>query len=193
MRIKEGFFLQKIEGVDMLLPYGNRIASFAHGMQLGGCGTFLAELLLEGKDYSREELLSAMVSEYGTEVPQEQLAEDLDGFLKSLGQTDVLDGSVDGHCFYDGPTACFSIAGIGVSFVGPEALVHPYLAAFASEDVASDLTIRVAGYHRNPYEIGNILVRSEDVVAYENATAYGVLYPENQFLRVLFHCLFGPE
>ena len=182
MRIKEGFFLKTIEDVDYLLPYGNQIASFARGLQLGGCSTFLAERLLE-QDYSFEELLDAMEAAYGSEISRTVLQEDLVAFLQSLMRASILEGcGATGDCLCD-DVHTFAIAGVHLSVSGPAYLLHPYLMKYEAACSKIDLELRLALYRRPHYELGEFLVRSDDVLIFDAGDSYGILYPENRYVR----------
>lgn len=186
MRIKEGFFLKRIEDDAYLLPYGNRIASFSHGVQLAGCGEQIATWLLEDKDVSREELLSLLCQEYGADVAAEELEADLDAFLLSLQQQGLLDDAVGRTVGYPHSLRqCFRIAGIRLTLFAPDALVHPLLQPFAVAEEDGDITIQLRSYERSAYPCGRMLLRSKDVVVYEGEDAYGILYPENTYVREL--------
>lgn len=184
MRIKEGFFLKRIDDDVYLLPYGNRIASFSHGVQLVGCGEQIATWLLEGKDVSREELLSMLIQEYGADVAAEELEADLDTFVLSLQQQGLLEdaiGTTVGQSH--SPQQCFQIAGIRMALFAPETLVHSLLQPFAADDGDSDIKVFLRSYERSAYPCGQMLLRSKDVVVYEVEDAYGILYPENTYVR----------
>jgi hypothetical protein len=186
MRIKEGFFLKHIQNVPYLLPYGNRIASFEHGVQLVGSGAWIAGKLLEGKDVSREELLKSYVAEYKDVATEEELSADLDTFLDSLERMGLLEQTISNRIQeIPGTKNTFSIAGIRLGLFAREELVHPLLQKFACEDGKDDVTIRLAYYEQSSHPIGRMLVRSRDVVIYEKQDGYGILYPENHYVREL--------
>lgn len=183
MKIKEGFFLKKIENDVFLLPYGNRIASFEHGLQLIGSSECIVRFLLEKGEASVEELLSMLEETYGDGVSSTELAEDLDGLLLRLQQYGVIEGQIQPVCTRVEEQHCFTIAGIHMVLNAPKDYVHPLLKPFASQGCDKDIEIQIAYYERNDYSEGTILVRSRDVVIYEYKNTYGFLYPENKYVR----------
>ena len=184
MKIKEGFFIKRIGDEVYLLPYGNRIASFTHGLRLVGSSQELAARLLDGSDATRDALLDELVISYGAHVSKEELARDLDEFLTSLQRLGILEGCVDGaYAKVEGTRQVFSIAGIRLALDAPEELVHPLLRKFACDESNGDITISLASYERSRYPEGRILLRSRDVVVYEGEDSYGILYPENIGVR----------
>lgn len=184
MRIESGFVLRTIKEKEYLLPYGNRIASFQHGIELMGCGSWIAEQLLEA-DVSKEELLEKLQMEY-VDVPKAVLQEDMNAFLSMLQGAGVLEGyDTDRSAIVEGPLHTFCIANIRLGFYATEELIHPFLQKFTTEDVAVDVEIRVAKYAYSGFPEGRILARSSDVLIYDTGACYGLLYSENEYVREL--------
>ncbi len=88
MKIKNGFVVEKVGGKYLAVAVGKRADEFNALIRMNGTGAFLWGLLAE-RDMSRDELLSAMLTEY--EVDEERAKADIVAFEKSLRTAGLLD------------------------------------------------------------------------------------------------------
>jgi hypothetical protein len=87
MKIKDGFMLRKIVDVWVVVPLGERVVDFNGILKVSESGALLWKKLT-GSGASREEMLADLLSVY--EVDTETATQDLDQFLASLRQADLL-------------------------------------------------------------------------------------------------------
>lgn len=87
MKIKEGFVLKAIAGSYMVVPLGSQVVDFGSIIKITETGAFLWEKLTQ--DVTKDELLSAMLSEY--DVEETVASRDIDKFLLKLKDADLLD------------------------------------------------------------------------------------------------------
>ena len=88
MKIKNGFVLEEVGGSYLAVAVGARAKEFSGLVRLNETGAFLWERLAE-RDVSREELLSAMLSEF--DVPSEVALNDIIAFENKLRESGILD------------------------------------------------------------------------------------------------------
>lgn len=84
MKLKEGFLLQKVAGMNLVVS--TEAADFDGMITLNDTGVFLWELLKT--DIEREELAKRLAEEYG--IDQATAQTDTDAFLKTLAEADIL-------------------------------------------------------------------------------------------------------
>ncbi|MBQ6626086.1 MAG: PqqD family protein [Ruminococcus sp.] len=87
MKIKDGFVLKAIAGSYMVVPLGSQVVDFGSIIKITETGAFLWEKLTQ--DVTKDELLSAMLSEY--DVEETVASRDIDKFLLKLKDADLLD------------------------------------------------------------------------------------------------------
>lgn len=87
MKIKEGFLLRNVAGNNVVVPVGQATLDFNGMMSLNDTGAFIFGKMIDG--ISREELINAVMEEYGIE---EQLAiTDVDNFIKKVEGEDLFE------------------------------------------------------------------------------------------------------
>lgn len=87
MRLKYRFVLREVSGQWVAVAVGKDHAKFNGMVKLNSTGAFLMTLLTEGEK-TKEELLTAMLERY--EVTEERASANLDSFLQTLEQGDLL-------------------------------------------------------------------------------------------------------
>ena len=87
MKIKDGFLLRQIVDVWVVVPLGERVVDFNGMLKVSDSGALLWKRLA-GAGASREELLADLLAAY--EVDAETAARDMDEFLGSLRQAELL-------------------------------------------------------------------------------------------------------
>ncbi len=186
MRIRDGFCFKKIENDTYLLPCGQATAEFSKGMKLNASGEFIAFLLT--LNMSEEKILQKMKEKY--EASDEDLPilkEDLDAFIKSLHSIGVLvddDANEKNLIMSQKEISSFEIAGLSIEYHGSPALIRKELLPFVSEKIRDDdnnpdQIVCVVQGTPFPRPIGNLLVRTSDIIIIENDYIYAVIYPDN--------------
>ncbi len=87
MKIKEGFILRKVAGVDMVVPIGNNIADFSGVITLNESAAFLWKLLNAEVEF--ETLAIALQQEY--EIDMELAVTDVKEFVNLLARSAILE------------------------------------------------------------------------------------------------------
>lgn len=87
MKIKDGFILRKVAGNNVVVPVGQATLDFNGMISLNETGAFIFEKMLE--DISREDLIQAVVDEYGIDV--EVATTDVDSFISKVEKEDLFE------------------------------------------------------------------------------------------------------
>ncbi len=87
MNIKDGFMLRKIVDVWVVVPLGERVVDFNGMVKVSDSGALVWKKLA-GPGATRDELLADLLAVY--EVDVETVSRDLDEFLASLRQAELL-------------------------------------------------------------------------------------------------------
>ena len=88
MKIKDGFMLRQIVDVWVVVPLGERVVDFNGMLKVSDSGALLWKKLAGSGATSRKDLLSELMAAY--EVDAETAGRDMDEFLESLRQADLL-------------------------------------------------------------------------------------------------------
>ena len=86
MKIKEGYILRQVAGNSIVIAVGEEALNFNGIITINGAGAFLWEKL--SFDVTKEELLSAMLSEY--DIDEETAKKDISEFLEKLNSAGLL-------------------------------------------------------------------------------------------------------
>ncbi len=86
MRIKDGFVLKEIAGVNVVVPIASQMISFKAIISLNESGAFLWKQLESEK--TEEELLKAFLSEY--DIDETTAKNDITEFLSNMKKADLL-------------------------------------------------------------------------------------------------------
>lgn len=86
MRIKDGFVLKEIAGVNVVVPIASQMVSFKAIISLNESGAFLWKQLESEK--TEEELLKAFLSEY--DIDETTALADIAEFLSNMKKADLL-------------------------------------------------------------------------------------------------------
>lgn len=87
MKTKKGFMLRSVAGKSIVVPIGQASVDFNGIINLNETGAFLWEQLSKGCTY--DELLAALLGEY--DVPENIARKDIDAFLETARNADVID------------------------------------------------------------------------------------------------------
>lgn len=86
MKIKEGFVLKEIAGVNVVVPIASQMVSFKAIISLNESGAFLWKQLETEKDEA--ELLKAFLSEY--DIDEQTAKTDIAEFLENMKKADLI-------------------------------------------------------------------------------------------------------
>jgi len=86
MKIKEGYVIRDLGEEIVVVPTGEEAARFNGVISLNATGRLLFETLQEGA--TKQELIALLQEHY--DVSEEQLAQDVEAFLKTLRAHDIL-------------------------------------------------------------------------------------------------------
>ena len=87
MKIKEGFILRNVAGNNVVVPIGEATIDFNGMISLNDTGAFIFEKML--REITREELIQAVIDEYGID---EKLAQkDVDTFIEKIEGEDLFE------------------------------------------------------------------------------------------------------
>lgn len=87
MKIKDGFALRSVGGVDIIVAIGKRTKDINGVITLNKTGAFIAKDLFGGKD--KEQTLSEYSDFFG--VSAEEAANDYDSFLKKIEEAGIVE------------------------------------------------------------------------------------------------------
>ena len=80
MKIKDGFILRKVPGMNLVMPTGKNVKTFNGSLILNGTGAFIFERLQKGA--TAEEIAQALTQEYN--VTLETASADVQKTIASL-------------------------------------------------------------------------------------------------------------
>lgn len=87
MKIKNGFKLREVDGVNIVVPLGEKGAQFKGLIRLNPTGAFLWKIIDKGT--TEEELVEAMLDKY--DVDRETATEDIAQFVKMIREANLID------------------------------------------------------------------------------------------------------
>lgn len=98
MKLKDGLILREVAGQYVIVPTGKRVQEVTSIVYISSSGAFLWEYMKD-HEFEREDLVRLILQEY-TGVTKEQAGKDIDKFLKTLSDNNILDdGIVRGRIF----------------------------------------------------------------------------------------------
>lgn len=200
----DGYVLTELSGQTYLLPFGQNIAAFRHGLKLNETGKLICRALQEGK--TKEEL-PALLGAYFEADTQELplLRADIDRFFDQLHALGILDPLPPCLCF---PTATYRQFLIGTFFLQinleDELIPKEFLpfavdkygvpadahgdAADTHEDAAdthntsdcvkgnADLTVSVRFGQPTKRPVGKLLIHSEELMIVDAGDCYSLIF-----------------
>ena len=87
MKIKDGFILRKVPGMNLVMPTGKNVKTFNGSLMLNDTGAFVFEHLQKGN--TPEETAQALTQEY--DVTLDTASADVQNTIKSLIEADVME------------------------------------------------------------------------------------------------------
>ena len=89
MKIKEGFILKQINGVNTVIAVGNATKLLNGMLIINDTGAFLWKALATGTVTSNQQLVSKLTEEY--DLTSERAENDVSGFLDKLKELKIID------------------------------------------------------------------------------------------------------
>ena len=188
MKIKNTFAIKNINNKTFLIPFGQSVAAQQRALELNSTSVFICNALKN--DLSADELLSLIINEYHPDNEDiKNIAADIRSFLQLLKAYNTLECNDDTFFIPTGiPFIQYmKIAGITIKLTAPKALIHPDFESFkidekdidnnsASEVTCADLCIDVTDCMSPIKPIGNILIRSEELMIIDSQSEYICIY-----------------
>ncbi|HIV25166.1 MAG TPA: PqqD family protein [Candidatus Scatomonas pullistercoris] len=98
MKLKDGLILREVAGQYVIVPTGNRVREVTSIVYISASGAYLWDYMKD-HEFEKEDLVQRILEHYSG-VTEEQAAADIDQFLKTLGDNNILDdGIVRGRVF----------------------------------------------------------------------------------------------
>lgn len=180
IKLKNGFSLYDIKGTHYLLPYGQNIAEHRHSMRFNDATRLFYEPLLRGT--SKEELLELLAKHYEAEekdIPT--LKADISSFLTQMDNFHMLEHTLPHHPA--DASHFFKIGPAVIGYQGPAELLHPSFFDFSANqdisggNIAPDMMITIAMYAPDSRAIGDILIRTDEIIISKSQNSYLFFYP----------------
>lgn len=98
MKLKDGLILREVAGQYVIVPTGKRVREVTSIVYISSSAAYLWDYM-KGHEFEKEELVQRILEHYEG-VTKEKAAEDIDKFLKTLADNNILDdGTVRGRVF----------------------------------------------------------------------------------------------
>lgn len=98
MKLKDQLMLREVAGQYVVIPTGGRVREVTSIVYISASAAYLWDYMKD-HDFTKEELVARILDHY-TGVTEEQAAQDVDKFLKTLADNNILDdGIVRGRTF----------------------------------------------------------------------------------------------
>ena len=98
MKLKDGLILREVAGQFVIVPTGKRVQEVTNIVYISSSAAYLWEYMKE-HEFEKEDLVERIMGHYSG-VPEEKAGADIDKFLKTLSDNNILDdGVVRGRVF----------------------------------------------------------------------------------------------
>lgn len=182
MNRNPNYTLCKINGISYLLPFGQGIADFNHGIQINESGVFIWNTLQEVTD--RKELLTRLLSHYQAEeadIPL--LTQDLTSFLFLLEALGIVTEDWKQPAPTNMPSKYIQIGPLSLRLIGPsDAFSEAFQPYQITECTNPDLTIELRNGFLPTTENGTLLLQNEELHVWEQTERYRLLFPSSSQL-----------
>lgn len=102
MKLKDGLILREVAGQYVIVPTGKRVQEVTSIVYISSSGAYLWDYMKE-HEFEKQDLVNRIMEHYSG-VTEERAAADIDKFLKTLADNNVLeDGVVRGRVFVKMP------------------------------------------------------------------------------------------
>lgn len=92
MRLKDGLILREVAGQYVIVPTGKRVREVTNIVYISASAAYLWDYMKD-HEFEKDDLVKRVMENY-TGVTEEKAAEDIDKFLKLLGDNNILDDGV---------------------------------------------------------------------------------------------------
>lgn len=176
------YTLCEIDGISYLLPFGQGIADFNHGIQINESGVFIWNALQEAA--TKEALLKRLAKHYqadAAEIPL--LKQDLSSFLFLLNALGIVEKDWTEPSCANMPSEFLQIGPICIRLVGPQAAFSEAFQAYRTTACSNpDLTIELRNGVSESPENGTLLLQNEELTVWEQSDRYRLLFPNSRQL-----------
>ena len=98
MKLKDGLILREVAGQYVIVPTGKRVREVTNIVYISSSAAYLWDYMKD-HEFEKEDLVKQIMERY-TGVTEEKASEDIEKFLKLLGDNNILDdGIVRGRVF----------------------------------------------------------------------------------------------
>lgn len=196
----DGYLLTELSGQTYLLPYGQNIATYRHGLKLNETGKLICRALQEGM--SKEELPSLLATHFEADAHELPLLQaDIDSFFRQLGALGIIDRPSPCLCFSTETFQRFRIGTVIMQLNLEDQLIPEEFFPFAistpntvtgsgdtiqanighaSGEVhtmpSADLTVSVRFCQPTGRPVGKVLIYSEELLIVEAADCYSLIF-----------------
>ena len=102
MKLKDGLILREVAGQFVVVPTGKRVQEVTSIVYISSSGAYLWDYMKD-HEFQKEDLVKKILEHY-TGVTGEQAAVDIEKFLKTLADNNILDdGKIRGQAFVKMP------------------------------------------------------------------------------------------
>ena len=102
MKLKDGLILREVAGQFVVVPSGKRVQEVTSIVYISSSGAYLWDYMKD-HEFQKEDLVKKILEHY-TGVTGEQAAVDIEKFLKTLADNNILDdGKIRGQVFVKMP------------------------------------------------------------------------------------------
>ena len=98
MKLKDGLVLREVAGQYVIVPTGKRVQEVTNIVYISSSAAYLWDYMKD-HEFEKEDLVKRIMEHY-TGVTEEKASEDIEKFLKLLGDNNILDdGIIRGSVF----------------------------------------------------------------------------------------------
>lgn len=90
MKLKDQLILREVAGQYVIVPVGKRVQEITSIVYISSSAAYLWDYMKD-HEFTKEELVSRIMERY-VDVSEEKAAADIDKFLKTLSDNNILDG-----------------------------------------------------------------------------------------------------
>lgn len=92
MKLKDGLILREVAGQYVVVPTGKRVQEVTSIVYISSSGAYLWDYMKD-HEFEKEDLVAKIMEHYGG-VTEEQAAADIEKFLKTLADNNILDDGI---------------------------------------------------------------------------------------------------
>lgn len=92
MKLKDGLILREVAGQYVVVPTGKRVQEVTSIVYISSSGAYLWDYMKE-HEFEKEDLVAKIMEHYSG-VTEEQAAADIEKFLKTLADNNILDDGI---------------------------------------------------------------------------------------------------